>query len=71
MGKLILGIGMTVCILALLCVGCAISGFIIMLVWNALGAYFGFKLITFWIGVAISFALSIVGSVFKSTINTN
>ena len=46
-----------------------ISGFIIMFVWNLLANYFGFKTITFVIGITISLALSIVGGVFKTTVN--
>ncbi len=44
-----------------------ISALVIMLVWNALAAYFGFKAISFWIAALISIALSIVGGSFKSS----
>jgi len=40
---------------------------ILMLVWNFLAGYFGFKIITFWVAVAITVFLSIVGSFFKSS----
>lgn len=46
--------------------GYAVSGFIIMFLWNLLAGYFGFVTINFWIGLAISFVLSIIGKIFKN-----
>lgn len=61
-------LGIIVAILLLIAIGFGLSGLIIMLVWNVIAGFFGFKTITFWVAVAISVALSIIGGAFKSTI---
>lgn len=45
-----------------------ISSFVIMLVWNALAEYFGFKTINLFIAFLISISLSIVGGAFRSNV---
>jgi len=43
-----------------------LSGWVIMLLWNWLMVdLFGLSIITFWKGVGISMALTIIGGVFK------
>jgi len=44
-----------------------LSGWVIMLLWNWLMVdLFGLSVITFWKGVGISIALTIIGGIFKS-----
>ena len=69
MQLLIKGIVIIIGVMIILTIVYGISGAIIMFVWNLLANYFGFKTITFVIGTAISLALSIVGGVFKTTVN--
>ena len=60
-------LGMVALVILLLIVGFGLSGLIIMLVWNVIASFFGFKTITIWVAVAISVAISIVGGAFKSS----
>ena len=69
MQLLIKGIVIIIGVMIILTIVYGISGAIIMFVWNLLANYFGFKTITFVIGIAVSLALSIVGGVFKTTVN--
>lgn len=61
-------IAVGILIVALVVLSVCITGGIVMLIWNALAVYFGFKVITFGVGILISLALGIIGSYFKSTI---
>lgn len=61
----IVGLVLLAVLLVIICFG--ISGLVIMWVWNALAHYFGFKSITFIIGLLIAIGLSVVGGFFKGS----
>lgn len=56
-----------VVIIAIVFLVVALQGWIVMMLWNLLAGYFGFKTVTFWIACGIALALSVVGGYFKST----
>lgn len=60
-------IGAILLIVVLVAASVAVEGAVIMLLWNWLVvALFGAETISFWLGCGIAFALTIIGSFFKS-----
>lgn len=58
--------GMVVALILLILVlaGIMLVSWLVMLGWNFLAAYFGFKLITYWVSVIIVIILAAISSIF-------